>query len=103
MATYTQITGSRELFLIAGNEKALYADHNGLSTVSVSWNGTTVSWYNPIEVADGVDSESVPQMNGLEATYRYMAIGEQYGMESINAALDELHSYARSLVGGDTV
>lgn len=92
---YSTIYGSKRLFLIYGNEETTYANNDSFSKVSASWDGTTVNWSSDI----GVDQ----QMNGLETTYRYMAIGEQYGMESINAALDELHSYARSLVGGDTV
>lgn len=78
------------------DKETLYYGQN-----KVTWGENKVSWYCTSAVS-GYDG-STYQLNGQNKTYYYAVIGEQYGLESINAALDELHSYARSLAGGDTV
>lgn len=77
-----------------GGTVAWYANH-------LTWGEEGVSFYT--NSTDHIQIRAGYQMNYEGTTYHYMVIGEQYGLENINAALDELHSYARSLAGGDAV
>ena len=73
--------------------------YNG--TNIVSWGEDNVSWYCHW-YQEGYYGEAMYQLN-TSSTYYYAVIGEQYGMESINAALDNILAIQSSLMGGDGV